>query len=93
MDKVSVSISEMQRMLEIKDDKTAWLMAHKVRKAMSDRDAIYRLAGLMEMDESFFGPKGLTRGRGNELKSTVLCAIYLYRDRKEEKDQVLLIYK
>lgn len=85
MDKVGVSISEMQRILEIKDYKTAWLMAHKVRKAMSDRDALYSLAGLIEMDESFFGPKGSTRGRGSELKSTVLCAISLYRDRKGEE--------
>lgn len=85
MDKVGVSISEMQRILEIKDYKTAWLMAHKVRKAMSDRDAMYSLAGLIEMDESFFGSKGSTRGRGSELKSTVLCAISLYRDRKGEE--------
>ncbi len=31
-------------------------MAHKVRKAMADRDAQYTLAGLVEIDESFFGP-------------------------------------
>jgi transposase-like protein len=81
MDKVGVSISEMQRILEIKDYKTAWLMAHKVRKAMAARDAGYSLAGLVELDESFFGPKGDNkRGRGSERKSTVLCAISLYRD-------------
>jgi len=85
MDKVGVSISEMQRILEIKDYKTAWLMAHKVRKAMSDRDAMYSLAGLIEMDESFFGPKGSTKGGGSERKSTVLCAISLYRDREGEE--------
>ena len=60
-------------------------MAHKVRKAMADRDARYGLAGLIEMDESFFGPKGSTRGRGSERKSTVLCAVSLYRDRKGEE--------
>lgn len=85
MDKVGVSISEMQRILEIRDYKTAWLMAHKVRKAMSDRDARYSLAGLVEMDDSFFGPKGSTKGRGSERKSTVLCAVSLYRDRKGEE--------
>ncbi len=81
MDKTGVSISEMQRILEIRDYKTAWLMAHKVRKAMADRDAQYRLAGLIELDESFFGPKGTKPGRGSERKSTVLCAVSLYRDR------------
>ena len=49
---------------------------------MGDRGAQYRLAGLVEMDESFFGPKGSTRGRGSENKATVLCAVSLYTDRK-----------
>lgn len=82
MDKIGVSISEMQRILEIGQYKTAWLMAHKIRKAMADRDAGYSLAGLIEMDESFFGPKGSIKGRGSEKKSTVLCAVSLYTDRK-----------
>ena len=81
MDKVGVSVAEMQRLLEIPDYTTAWVMAHKVRKAMADRDACYRLAGLVELDEAFFGPRGKTRGRGSERKTTVLCAVSLYRDR------------
>ena len=85
MDKVGVSIAEMQRLLDIKQYRTAWLMAHKIRKAMSDRDAQYSLAGLVEMDDSFFGPKGTKRGRGSERKSTVLCAVSLYRDLRGEE--------
>lgn len=54
MNKVGVSISEMQRILEIGQYRTAWLMAHKVRKAMAERDSQYSLAGLVEMDESFW---------------------------------------
>jgi len=80
LDKVGVSVAEMQRVLEIRDYKTAWLMAHKVRKAMADRDARYRLAGLIEMDDAFFGPRGTRRGRGSERKRTVLCAVSLYRE-------------
>jgi hypothetical protein len=80
-EKVGVSVAQMQRGLEIPDYKTAWLMAHKVRKAMADRDAQYRLAGLIEMDEAFFGPRGTKRGHGSERKQTVLCAVALYRDR------------
>jgi len=79
-DKVGTSVVEMQRLLDIKDYKTAWLMAHKVRKAMADRDARYTLAGLVELDDSFFGPPGYTSGRGSERKITVLCAVSLYRD-------------
>jgi len=82
MNRVGVSIAEMQRILEINDYKTAWLMAHKVRKAMSDRDSGYSLAGLIELDDSFFGPRGSKPGRGSERKSTVLCAVSLYRDQQ-----------
>jgi len=85
MDKDGVSIAEMQRFLDIKQYRTAWLMSHKIRKAMSDTDAQYSLAGLVEMDDSFFGPKGTKRGRGIEKKSTVLCALSLYRDHAGEE--------
>jgi len=85
MNKVGVSVAEMQRILEIGSYQTAWSMAHKVRKAMGDRDARYRLAGLVEMDESFFGPKGTRPGRGSENKATVLCAVSLYTDRKGQE--------
>jgi len=84
-DKVGTSVAEMQRLLDIGDYKTAWLMAHKVRKAMADRDARYSLAGLVELDDSFFGPPGHTAGRGSERKSTVLCAVSLYRDAKGQR--------
>ena len=80
-DKVGISVAQLQRGLEIPDYKTAWLMAHKVRKAMADRDAQYRLAGLIEMDDAFFGPRGTKRGRGSARKQPVLCAVALYRDR------------
>ncbi len=52
---------------------------------MADRDAGYSLAGVVEMDDSFFGPKGHRKGRGSERKSTVLCAVSLYRDRRGEE--------
>lgn len=46
----------MQREPGIKDHKTIWVMAYKILKAMADRDAMYKLAGLVEIDESFYGP-------------------------------------
>jgi len=85
MDKVGVSVSEMQRLLGIGCYETAWMMAHKVRKAMAERDEQYSLAGLVEMDESFFGPAGTKQGRGSEHKSIVLCAVSLYNNKKGEE--------
>ncbi|MBM3710436.1 MAG: IS1595 family transposase [Actinobacteria bacterium] len=80
--KTGVSINEMKRELEIKDYKTVWTMAHKIRKAMADRDAKYNLAGLVETDESFFGTsKPGNRGRGAEGKRIVLIAISIWKDK------------
>jgi hypothetical protein len=51
-------------------------MLHKIRKAMGDRDAKYRLAGLVELDGAYFGGPtgGGKRGRGTE-KTRVLAAV------------------
>jgi transposase-like protein len=74
--KTGVSIQGLQRLLGIKSYKTAWSMAHKVRKAMADRDASYQLANLVEMDDSYFGPPGRgQRGRGAKSKVPVVVAV------------------
>lgn len=74
--KTGVSIAEMQRELEVPDYRTMWVMAHKIRKAMADRDSHYRLAGLVEVDESLFGPSSSGKpGRGAARKSVVIVAV------------------
>src|SRR3972149_8142695 len=81
--KTGVSINEMKRELEIKDYKTVWTMAHKVRKAMSDRDSKYKLAGLIEIDESFWGPSSSgKRGRGAEEKQMFIIAVSVWTDKQ-----------
>ena len=63
--KSGISMKSLQRMLEIKTYKTVWTMGHKIRQALADRDADYKLAGLIEMDDTYFGaPKPGKRGRG-----------------------------
>jgi transposase-like protein len=57
---------------------TAWLMAHKIRKAMQDREQRTRLRGLVEVDEGFVGgaEEGRGRmGRGRQTKSLVAVAV------------------
>lgn len=45
--------------------RTAWRLLHKIRSAMQQRDAHYKLAGLVEMDDAYFGaPKSGKDGRG-----------------------------
>jgi len=57
---------------------TAWLIQHKIRKAMSDRDQRYRLSGLIEVDEGYVGGDEHgpgRRGRGAQTKSVVAVAV------------------
>jgi transposase-like protein len=52
----------------------AWTMLQKIRQAMRERDSHYKLAGIVEIDDSFFGgpkPGEDKRGRGSS-KTTVI---------------------
>lgn len=76
-DKRGVSATYIARELELTYP-TAWLLLHKIRKAMGDRDANYQLAGLVELDDAFFGAptEGGKRGRGTE-QTPVLVGVSL----------------
>ena len=74
--KSGISMLSLQRMLEIKTYKTVWTMGHKIRQALAERDANYKLAGLIEMDDTYFGaPKPGKRGRGAAGKAKVVVAV------------------
>ena len=64
-DKRGISALSLHKKLGISYFK-AWTMEHKIRTAMGDRDARYMLAGLVDVDESYFGGRqeGDKRGRG-----------------------------
>ena len=34
---------------------TAWLMLHKIREAMDNREQIYQLSGIVEIDDAYVG--------------------------------------
>jgi transposase-like protein len=80
--KSGVSMLSLQRMLEIGSYKTVWAMGHKIRKAMAERDAQYKLAGLIEVDDSYFGSsKPGKRGRGASGKGKVVFAVEVKNDK------------
>jgi transposase-like protein len=55
---------------------TAWLMIHKIRRAMKERDALYKLSNFIEMDDAYLGGSvSGKRGRGAANKSTVIVAV------------------
>lgn len=76
-DKRGISALTLSRELEV-TYKTAWLMLHKIRRAMQDREQQYVLSGIVEMDEAYFGGPGEEprRGRGTN-KTPVLVAMAL----------------
>ena len=80
--KSGISMMSLQSMLEIKSYKTVWLMGHKIRHAMAHRDAYYKLAGLVEMDDTYIGSKKSGKqGRGAYGKAKVIVAV----ENKESK--------
>lgn len=78
--KKSFSAKEIQRQLGHKRYQPIWEMLHKLRIAMGNRDAKYKLSGQIELDEGFFSTitpdeekeKPLKRGRGSQKKTKVL---------------------
>ncbi len=76
-DKRGISAHKLSEEIEV-TYKTAWLMLHKIRQAMRKRDAEYTLAGIVELDDAFFGApsEGGKRGRGTE-KTKVLVGLSL----------------
>ena len=76
-DKRGVSAMKLAKEIAV-TYKTAWLILHKIRQAMKQRDAHYKLAGIVELDDAFFGaPKeGGKRDRGTE-KTKVLVGLSL----------------
>jgi transposase-like protein len=69
--KKGFSSKEIQKQLGLKRYEPVWAMAHKLRRAMGNREARYTLEGMIEFDEGYFTvessqieqEKGI-RGRG-----------------------------
>lgn len=76
-DKRGYSALALSRKLNI-GIKCAWMMLHKIRKAMEARDAEYQLAGLIQVDDAFFNggvnKGGDKRGRGTSKVPVLVMA-------------------
>jgi len=49
----------LQKQLGIKLYRTAWLMGHKIRQAMIQRNSLYMLEGIVEADEFLLAASNL----------------------------------
>ena len=74
-DKGSISALRLSKLIEV-NWRTARLILSKLRAAMGHRDSLYRLSGVIEIDDALVGGrrKG-KRGRGAEGKTPVIVAV------------------
>ena len=80
--KDGVSAQSLQRALEISSYQTAWAMLHRLRSVLV-RPGRERLAGRVEVDETFIGGEepGLRGGRQRGKKSLVAVAVEVHEPR------------
>jgi transposase-like protein len=73
-DKRGVSSVKLSRDIGVSQP-AAWLMLHKIRKAMSDRDSGCMLSKIVEIDDAYFGApdEGGKRGRGTDKTPGVIA--------------------
>lgn len=77
-DKRGASALTLQRHLAIGSYRTAWALGHKIRTALADRDAEYRLSGSVELDAAAIGSKRA----GNQAEILVAIERRTYVDGK-----------
>lgn len=75
--KKSISAKEVQRQFGKKDYKSTWLLLHKIREAMGNRDNSYMLKDFVELDDSYFAIETTSKERVKQKKGrgTVTHAI------------------
>lgn len=62
--KKAVSANQVKRMIEV-SYKTAWYLCHRIREALLQPNAL--LTGVVEIDETFVGPRTRGQGKGNRI--------------------------
>ncbi len=84
-DKKGIAALELAKQIAVSYG-TAWLMLHKLRRAMRDRTQRYTLQGLVEVDETYVGGRATgTPGRGAEKKTPVAVAVELDDEQKPRR--------
>jgi transposase-like protein len=58
-----VSMRNLQKHVGIRSYRTVWLMGHKIRSAMMQREALYKLKGKVQVDEIKLGSQSLENRR------------------------------
>jgi transposase-like protein len=83
-DKRGLAASQLAKIVSVSMP-TAWLIIHKIRKAMTDSEAGLMLCKIVEMDDTYFGSpgEGGKRGRGTD-KTPVVVAMQVDKSGRPE---------
>jgi hypothetical protein len=88
-DKRGHSALQLSKELNVSYDR-AWLMMHKIRSAMANRDRQYSLDGIVELDEAYFGaPSRGHIGRSTK-RAKALVAVSLTPDNRPRFAKILI---
>src|SRR5918911_177505 len=91
--KNGISSIELGRRLGVKQG-TAWLMKHKLMRAMAAREAAKpKLSGRVEVDDAYLGGErqGGKRGRGAAGKTPIVAAVETTADRKPRRLRLTVV--
>jgi len=91
--KGGISSIELGRRLGVKQP-TAWLMKHKLMRAMAGREAQKpKLAGRIELDDTYLGGErsGGKRGRGAAGKTPVVAAVETTAERRPRRVKLTVV--
>src|SRR5215216_4449355 len=91
--KNGISSIELGRRLGVKQQ-TAWLMKHKLMRAMASREAAKpKLSGRVEIDDAYLGGErpGGKRGRGAAGKTPVIAAVETTPERKPRRMRLTVV--
>jgi transposase-like protein len=91
--KGGISSIELARRLGVRQP-TAWLMKHKLMRAMAAREAAKpKLSGRVEMDDAYLGGErqGGKRGRGAAGKTPIVAAVETTAERKPRRLRLTVV--
>src|ERR671910_1225804 len=91
--KGGISSIELARRLGVRQP-TAWLLQHKLMRAMADREAKKpKLAGRVEIDDAYLGGErsGGKRGRGAAGKTPIVAAVETTAERKPQRLRLTVV--
>src|SRR4051794_41030523 len=91
--KGGISSIELARRLGVRQP-TAWLMKHKLMRAMAAREAAKpKLAGRVEVDDAYLGGErsGGERGRGAAGKTPIIAAVETAAERKPRRLRLTVV--